>query len=66
MRVRIYDCDDSGNETLRGECDLYDCFPGEENDFDYTRALAELRRSGRVWVGGGAQPLTILFRADRG
>ncbi len=63
MQVRIYDCDDAGNETFRAQCELRDCFPNDDEDFQ--KALAELKRSGRVWVGGGAAPLTILMNVER-
>ena len=59
MRVKIIDCDGNGNETQRCICDLSECFPDDAED--YSRALSEIKRSGRVWNGGGAQPLTILI-----
>ena len=63
MLVLIYDTDNSGNKTLRCQCQLRDCFPDDEDDFQ--RSLAELSRSGRVWCGGGAAPLTLIVRAGR-
>lgn len=60
MQVKIYDTDETGNETLRSQCELRDCFPDDEDNFQH--AWAELKRSGRVWVGGGAEPLTLIMR----
>lgn len=63
MQVRIYDCDGHGNEAVRCQCELRDCFPDDEETFQ--TALTELKRSGRVWMGGGAEPLVILMSAER-
>lgn len=32
MRVKIYDLNGYGEEQLRGECDLRDCFPDFTNE----------------------------------
>jgi hypothetical protein len=68
MRIRIYDTDNSGAETLRCECDFdeaFPCHPDHPND-NPERPLAyqELRDTGRYWIGGGAAPLVLLMRAD--
>ena len=63
MKVRVYDCDGSGGETPRCECELRECFPDEIEEF--YRAEAEIKRSGRYWVGGGAQPLTLIMGVER-
>ena len=34
-----------------------------DDDAEYERALDELRRVGRYWIGGGAGPLFLLMRA---
>jgi hypothetical protein len=62
MIVKIYDYDNNDNETLRGQCDLRDCFPdaAEHRDPEYFHALSELTKAGRYWVGGGAGPLVLL------
>ena len=60
MQVKIYDIDETGNETLRSQCELRDCFPDDEDNFQH--AWAELKRSGRVLVGGGAESLTLIMR----
>jgi hypothetical protein len=64
MQVRVYECKD-GEETLVNPCaELIDVLGDDEY---ISRAHAELKRSGRVWVGGGAQPLFLLFpyKGDR-
>ena len=61
MKVRIYDCDDWGGETLRCIADLADAFPDPE-DGERAKAERELRKSGRYWAGGGAAPLVLLVR----
>lgn len=60
MRVKIYDFDDKGNEILRGESSLRDCFPSDAQE-QYIAALS-LRTYGRYWAGGGAAPLVLLMR----
>ena len=60
MKVKVYDYDASGNETVRTECcTLWDCFP-DEDDPEYHSALTVLQREGRYWTGGGAAPLVLL------
>lgn len=60
MRVKVFDVNAYGEETLEAECDLRDCFP--DGGDDYTRAFVELRDCGRFWTGGGAAPLFKLVR----
>lgn len=60
MQVNVIDYAD-GVETLRTCCDLRECFP--DSDDEYHAAHAELQRVGRVWVGGGASPVTLLMSA---
>jgi hypothetical protein len=55
MRVKIYDINAYGDETLRRECDLRECFPDFTNEYAWARA--ELRDNGRWWIGGGDKPL---------
>ncbi len=64
MDVKIYDIDDSGNETYRATCDVRECFPKDDgyNDSEAHAAIAELTDRGRYWCGGGAAPLTLLVR----
>jgi hypothetical protein len=64
MRVRIYDCDEAGNETLRCECELGECFPDHpmQHSDEYYTALNELKKVGRYWTGGGEAPLVMLMR----
>lgn len=64
MNVKIYDVNGYGEETLRSECDLLECFPDGALDDEYLQALAELRDAGRFWVGGGAAPLVLLMRVS--
>ena len=62
MFVKLYDCDQNGTtETFRAQCELIECFPDAPDDPEYQLALAELKRAGRYWVGGGAAPLTLLI-----
>ena len=63
MQVRIYDIDDKDNETFRAQCELRDCFPDDDSEFE--AALDYLCRVGRYYAGGGAAPLTLLMLADR-
>jgi hypothetical protein len=65
MRVKIYDTDKEGGEYLRCACDLSDVFDPSDGDGEYQITLSELKRSGRVWVGGGAAPLVLLM-SDNG
>lgn len=60
MIVRIYDYDDQGNQTFRGEANVFDCFP--DNPEESRRARFELEKAGRYWAGGGAAPLVLLTR----
>ncbi len=57
MRVKV-----SWDEgaTFEPECNLGDCFPDDPVDFD--EAWNELRKTGRYWTGGGAQPLGLIVR----
>jgi hypothetical protein len=63
MQVRIYDIDEKGNETSRGESDLRECFPDDNNEFGH--AFAYLRQFGRYYAGGGAAPFILLINTDR-
>jgi hypothetical protein len=62
MKVRVYDTDEIGNETLRCECELRDCFPDEIEEF--YRVEDEIKRAGRCWVGGGGAPMIIIMGAE--
>ena len=62
MKVRIYDIDNNGNETLRTEADLRECFPDDDNEFG--RAFAYLRQFSRYYAGGAAAPLVLLMKAE--
>lgn len=61
--VNVYECKD-GNETLIAENQFLGDVLGDD-DWSIDRAYCELKRSGRVWVGGGAQPLFILTRVGK-
>jgi hypothetical protein len=62
MIIKLYDCE-CGQETLRAECELIECFPDGVADPEYHAALAELKKTGRFWIGGGAAPLALLIGA---
>ena len=63
MKIRIYDySDDADNSAIVSECDLRDCF--DEDDDEYLEAAAEIKISGRYWIGGGATPLMLLQRVQ--
>lgn len=62
MKVRIYAVNqDTGIETFADECRLDEAI--ERGDPEYYRALVELTKVGRYWIGGGAAPLSLLMRA---
>jgi len=55
----------TGEETLvSSDCDLRDCFTDPDADDDYYEALNELKRAGRVWLGGGAAQLFLAIRRE--
>jgi hypothetical protein len=61
MRVKIYDVTGAGEKTFRAECDLAECFPGDEEAASAARL--EIEKTGQCWYGGGAAPAVILERA---
>lgn len=60
MLVRVLECKD-GIETECAPRDLREMLG--DDDEDYYRAVEEIKRSGRVWIGGGAAPLFLAFAA---
>ncbi len=62
--VKVLRITDDGHEHFERFSGLRDCFPDDDqNDTDYHSALDEIKRCGRVWIGGGAAPLFLLIRA---
>ena len=62
MQVRIFAVDqETGAEQYIGAGDLTTTGLDPETD-EYRDAAYELRRNGRVWVGGGAAQLFLLMR----
>lgn len=63
--VKVLRITQDGSEVFERFSELRDCFPDDDqNDSDYQRAAAEVQRSGRVWVGGGAAPMFLLMRVE--
>lgn len=62
MKIRIYDVDKEGSEIFRCESDTLEAFG--DDDEQRHQAEAELKRAGRVWVGGGSTPLVLMFRVS--
>lgn len=62
LAVNVYECKD-GVETLIAESQSLGDVLGDDEDIH--RAANELRRSGRCWVAGGAQPLILLMLQRR-
>jgi hypothetical protein len=58
MRVKI-SWDDGA--TFERHCELADAFCSWDRD-GLATAENELRKSGRYWIGGGAQPLGLIMR----
>ena len=64
MNVKIYDINqDTGEQTFRAVAYLADAMASDDDE--YSAARAELQRSGRYWVGGGAAPLVLLMRTTQ-
>ena len=62
MRVKVFDYDKDGTETLRSECELRECFPDDEEE--YHTVFVTLTKDGRYWTGGGAAPLVMLKKVN--
>ena len=54
MNVKLYVEDDNGVERFWRITDLADCFDLDSDYDSYISAAEELRKHGRVWIGGGA------------
>jgi hypothetical protein len=59
--VKVYA--DDGSTFLRCSF-LRDCFPNDdENGTQEYAAREEIQRAGRVWIGGGDEPLFYVTKA---
>ena len=66
MKVTVYHCDATTGAERPGEtCELLDVFGDGREDPEYRPAVAELTKTGRYWLGGGAAPLVLLMRVER-
>lgn len=58
--VKVYA--DNGSTFLRCSF-LRDCFPNDVDGREEAQAQAELDKAGRVWIGGGNDPLFFVTKA---
>ena len=61
LRVKIYDVTGPARKEFRAECDIGECFPGDEESA--IAAARDIVRHGQCWLGGGAAPAVILEAA---